>query len=253
MKTTHLNHFESILANITLSELGLKWEKSCIDPARYDIEFGRSDARYSVWRTGRKWGTLGGSSVSTLNAAKALEEQRLKTAILEELENLEIYLRAFDVHARSVYEVKDSRVLDNNRHFLSKVAYRALDVLLTQMTKARVEFVLTRFPEIQSGRTRSIFANAITGFDIGDLKLMFVGPRITFNWDSNGDKPYALNGHSISLPIASLMNSSQVMKDHPGFERYQPLQILRLSERDLIRNMDAFIEQTFRVAQAVTV
>ena len=250
-QSLYLGHFDLILASLDMASLNLKWKKSRIDASRYDLEGPSQGAFFSVWKSGGRWGTLSGASETTLKAAKEKEELRLRGLILEELEGLEVYLRAFDVHARSVYAVKGEAIHDTKRYCLSTLAYRALHVILGRLVTSWVEVVLKRFPEIQSARTNHVLASALTGFDMGDLKLMFVEPRIAHGWNREGAKNYALHGESIVLPVSTLVNSSQVMEDHPGFCDYKSLSITQLSETALIRQLDSYIEQTFRVAQAV--
>lgn len=248
----YLGHFDLNLAVLTVADLDLKWEKSSLDRSRYQLVSRSQSLPYSAWKSGSSWGTMTGSTAATLKKAKEIEEMRLKADIMEELSGLERYLRAYDVHRKAIFEVKGEEFDDDQRFHLSSVAYRALRVILTRLMANRVKVGLSRFPSIAACKTDSVLGSAITGFDLGDLKLMFVEPCIKHSWTQDPAKRYAISGKSIEMPVNTLVNSSTVMESHPGFCDYKALHVTRLSENALIRQLDAYIEQTFRVAQAVS-
>ena len=247
----YLGHFDVILSTLSVADLGLKWQKSSLDKSRYQLVSPSSAQSYAAWNSGSSWGTLGGSTASTLKEGKELEEMRLKANIMEELADLERYLRAYDVHRKAIFAVKGEQFDDDKRISLSSFALRALNVILSRLMSTRIRSALLSFPSIAACETSAVLAMAIAGFDLGDLKLMFVEPRITFTTTKDPVKRYSLNGKSIEMPVNTLVNSSEVMQEHPGFRNYRGLHITRLDEKQLIRQLDTFIERTFHVAKAV--
>lgn len=241
-----LGHLIARLDAMTLSALGLKWSRSP-ETGNHELKGATGSAlptRFFVFKSlDSQWGTAGGSCVKSLKKGKTQEEMRLKATIAKELEEFQAFLGS----SRPIGLVTDEESVP--RFGLSNMAYKALSALLDQILRERVQVVSTQCSFLSVCPANNMLGDALAGFDVGDLKLMFVSCKVNFSY-TGGDFPRGIRPDGLAMSVNTLINSSRILEEHPAFADFPSFRVTTLDECPLVRKLDSWIVQAIRVAES---
>lgn len=239
--------FGEFLSGATVADFGCRWIRNAHDSKCTDLVDSNNRKLGSVWKSEGLWGITSGHTCRTRKEGKALIEDRLIRQVAEELEGFEIYLKAFNAHAKAIYSVMGRTEKDSDRYRMSTTTYRALNMYLNQQVRERFDFAMARNPDLRRLPRTSMPVNSIGGFALGVLHMMYLEPNARHTLRSGR---YEVGAQAMTLTTSTLDDSSDTLAQHPAFPVQIELSIHRLDPQSLHPRLDAFIHDTIARARA---
>lgn len=243
-----LGYLETLVNGLSMAELGWKWKRSQHDSQRLEL-FNLSGFKLGcVWKSGGRWASTSGNSHDTQKEAKATLEADLRAQVIADLEAFEQYLIGFQAQARAVFDVKRELINDDTHYEMHHGTYDILNLVLTKVLKERIGVYLQNDDFVRRRETRDICGNAVAGFDIGTVRVMFIKPRVMHAY--RGDRR-GVRAQAMSIWTSTLDITGTTLSQHPAIPEPMEVPIHRLSQKILFDTLDTYIYDVLQKVRSV--
>lgn len=242
-----LGYLDALINRMTLSELGWKWQRCKHDSQRLELVSIRGHNLGCVWKSGNKWAGTSGNTYNTQKEAKAAEETLFKSMALSDLQAFEQYLNGFQVHAKAIFNLNGTLIEDDRCFEMQAFSYEILNLVLAEVLKERLEKYMQNEDDARRRATRDICANAVGGFNIGTVRVMFIEPAVRNSYRGG---LRGVNARGMSVRISTLDNTGTTLSQHPAFPEALEVPIHRLTQAVLFNTLDSFIYDVMQRVRA---